>query len=119
MAEPKAATTRLEGFIKEWGVKPGVFARKAGISRQHLLRLRNGTMDPSRGVMCKLALAASEMRGRRVFIDEMFELTESEWLAHNLLIIARVILTTLPPMSPNELAMFDPQAVRLRQPRSK
>jgi hypothetical protein len=110
MAEPKTATTRLEGFIKEWGVKPGVFARKAGISRPHMRRLRNGLADPSRGVMCRMALAASAMRGRRVFIDEMFELTESEWLAHNFLIVARVILATLPPMSPNELAMFDPYA---------
>ena len=59
--------TRLENFIKEWGVKPGVFARKASVSRQHMLRLRKGTMDPSRAVMCRLALAASEMRSRRVF----------------------------------------------------
>jgi transcriptional regulator with XRE-family HTH domain len=110
MTNPKTATTRLEGFIKEWGVRPGVFARKAGISRPHMRRLRNGLADPTRGVMCKLALAASELRGRRVFIDEMFELTESEWLAHNFLIIARVILTTLPLMSPDELAMFDPYA---------
>jgi len=119
MENAQERITRLEKFIKEWGVKPGVFARKAGISRPHMQRLRNGLADPTRGVMCKLALAASEMRGRRVFIDEMFELTESEWLAHNFLIIARVILTTLPPMSPNELAMFDPQALRLRKPRSK
>src|SRR3954452_22051118 len=88
--------TRLEKFIKEWGVKPGVFARKAGISRQHMLRLRNATMDPSRGVMCKLALAASAMRSRRVFIVEMFELTESEQLAHGLLITTKAVLLTMP-----------------------
>jgi hypothetical protein len=96
MTEPKAAPTRLENFIKEWGVKPGVFARKAGISRQHMQRLRNGTADPSRGVMCRMALAASEMRSRRVFITEMFELTESEKLAHGLLVTAKFILFTIP-----------------------
>jgi transcriptional regulator with XRE-family HTH domain len=89
--------TPLEAYLQAWGVKPGVFARKAGVSRQHLLRLRNGTMDPSRGVMCKLALAASAMRSRRVFITDMFELTESEELAHQLLIVAKFMLTTTPP----------------------
>jgi hypothetical protein len=88
--------TRLEKFITEWGVKPGVFARKAGISRPHMQRLRNGLADPTRGVMCKLALAASAMRGRRVFIIEMFELTESEQLAHGLLITAKMVLCTMP-----------------------
>src|SRR4051794_36549510 len=89
--------TRLEKFIKAWGVKPGVFAKRAGVSRQHLLRLRSGTMDPSRAVMCKLALAASAMRNERVFITDMFELTESEELAHNLLVVAKFMLTTTPP----------------------
>jgi transcriptional regulator with XRE-family HTH domain len=89
--------TRLDTYIQEWGVKPGVFARKAGVSRQHLLRLRNGTMDPSRAVMCKLALAASAMRNERVFITDMFELTKSEELAHNLLVVAKFMLTTTPP----------------------
>jgi transcriptional regulator with XRE-family HTH domain len=97
MAEPKTATTRLEKFIKAWGVKPGVFAKRAGVSRQHMLRLRNGTMDPSRGVMCRMAVAASAMRNERVFITDMFELTESEELTHNLLIVAKLVLATLPP----------------------
>lgn len=88
--------TRLDKFITEWGVKPGVFARKAGISRQHMRRLRNGEMDPTRGVMSRMALAASEMRSRRVFITEMFELTESEQLAHGLLITAKFVLFTMP-----------------------
>ena len=88
--------TRLEKFITEWGVMPTVFARRAGVSRQHLLRLRNGTAEPTRAVMCKLALAASAMRNERVFIIEMFELTESEQLAHGLLITAKMVLLTMP-----------------------
>jgi transcriptional regulator with XRE-family HTH domain len=88
--------TRLEKFITEWGVMPTVFARRAGVSQRHLLRLRNGTAEPTRAVMCKLALAASAMRNERVFIIEMFELTESEQLAHGLLITAKMVLLTMP-----------------------
>jgi transcriptional regulator with XRE-family HTH domain len=97
MENAQESVTRLDAYLREWGVKPGVFARKAGVSRQHLLRLRNGTMDPSRAVMCKLALAACAMRNQRVFIADMFELTESEELAHNLLAVAKFMLTTPPP----------------------
>jgi transcriptional regulator with XRE-family HTH domain len=96
MENAQERVTRLEKFIKAWGVKPAVFAQRAGVSRQHLLRLRNGTMDPSRAVMCKLALAASAMRNERVFVTDMFELTESEELTHNLLIVAKLVLNTLP-----------------------
>ena len=88
--------TRLEKYIQEWGVMPTRFARKAGISRQQLLRLRNGAAEPTRAMMCKLALAASAMRNERVFIVEMFELTESEQLAHGLLITAKMVLLTMP-----------------------
>jgi hypothetical protein len=88
--------TRLEKFIKEWGAQHIAFARKAGISRQHLFQLRKGLAEPTRATMCKLALAASEMRGHRVFVVEMFELTESEDLTHQLLIVAKAILATTP-----------------------
>jgi transcriptional regulator with XRE-family HTH domain len=88
--------TRLEAFIKQWGVKHITFARKAGISRQHLFQLRKGLAEPTRATMCKLALAASAIQNRRVFVVEMFELTESEQLAHGLLITAKLILLTMP-----------------------
>lgn len=88
--------TRLERFITEWGVKHIALARKAGVSRQHLFKLRKGTAEPTRAVMCKLALAASAIQNRRVFMVEMFELTESEQLAHGLLITAKAVLLTMP-----------------------
>jgi transcriptional regulator with XRE-family HTH domain len=88
--------TRLETYIKEWGVKPTILARKAGISRQQLFQLRKGTAEPTRATMCKLALAASAMRNRRVFVIEMFKLTESEDLTHQILIVAKAILATMP-----------------------
>jgi transcriptional regulator with XRE-family HTH domain len=71
-------TTRLECFLREWGVKPSVFAKRAGISRQHLLRLRRGTMEPTRRMMVILAEAASSMRFRTVRVVELFELSPGE-----------------------------------------
>jgi transcriptional regulator with XRE-family HTH domain len=88
--------TRLERFITECGFIPTVFAQRAGVSRQQLFKLRKGTAEPTRATMCKLALAASAMRNERVFIVQMFELTESEQLAHGLLVTAKVILATKP-----------------------
>ena len=52
-------------------------------------------MEPTRGVMCKLALAASLMRNERVYVVQMFELTESE-LTHQFLVVAKLVLNTLP-----------------------
>ena len=88
--------TRLERYLNDWGVKKNIFARRAGVSRQHLLRLRNGSAEPTRDVMVKLANAATEMRHERVFIVEMFELTESEELIAGALVLIKLILTTTP-----------------------
>ncbi len=88
--------TRLERFLRESGLMPSALATRAGISRQHLSRLRKGTAEPSRAVMVKLALAASAIRSRRVFIVEMFELSESEDAAYQLMVVARFILGTMP-----------------------
>jgi transcriptional regulator with XRE-family HTH domain len=73
-------TTRLESFLREWGVKPSAFAKRAGISRQHLLRLRRGTMEPTRRMMVILAEAASAMRFRTVRVVEIFELSQADEL---------------------------------------
>ena len=88
--------TRLEKFITEWGVMPTVFARRAGVSRQQLYKLRKGTAEPTRATMCKLALTASVMCNERVFVVDMFELTQSEDLAYGLLLSAKMLLLTLP-----------------------
>lgn len=88
--------TRLESFLKRNELPPTVLARQAGISRQHLLRLRRGIAEPTRDVMVRLTLAASAMRVRRVFVVEMFKLTDSEEATHQLLIVAKVILATPP-----------------------
>jgi transcriptional regulator with XRE-family HTH domain len=67
--------TRLEVFLKQAGVKPSRLAARAGVSRQHLLRLRRGEMEPTRRMMVTLANAASQMCHRTVCTVELFELS--------------------------------------------
>jgi transcriptional regulator with XRE-family HTH domain len=64
--------------MTEWGVMPHAFAKRAGISRSHLLRLRKGEMEPSRRVMAALTEAASFMRGKSVYTVELFVLAHSD-----------------------------------------
>jgi hypothetical protein len=70
--------TRLEIYMEEWGVASGAFARHAGISRTHLLRLRRGDSEPSRATMVALAGTASAMRSRYVYVVELFELAPAD-----------------------------------------
>jgi transcriptional regulator with XRE-family HTH domain len=70
--------TRLEIYMEEWGVSSGAFARHAGISRTHLLRLRRGDSEPSRATMVALAETASAMRSRYVYVVELFELAPAD-----------------------------------------
>lgn len=79
-------STRLEQYIRSTGMPPAALARQARISRQHLLRLRRGLAEPTRDVMVRLALAASALRARRVFVADLFELTETEDLIQGILV---------------------------------
>ncbi len=72
------AVTRLESYMQEWGVMPGAFAKRSGVSRAHLLRLRRGDMEPTRRVMVALADAASAMQHKTVFVVELFELSRAD-----------------------------------------
>jgi hypothetical protein len=69
------STTRLETFLGDWGVMSGVFARRAQISANHLLRLRRGEAEPTRWMMVTLAETASAMLSRPVYVVELFELS--------------------------------------------
>jgi transcriptional regulator with XRE-family HTH domain len=70
--------TRLDLFIKQAGVKPSRLAERAGVSRQHLLRLRRGEMEPTRRMMVALANAVSQMCCRTVYTVELFELSPGD-----------------------------------------
>ena len=70
--------TRLETYMREWGVMSSTFARRSGISRPHLLRLRKGDAEPSRRVMVALTETATLMRESPVYMVELFELSPSD-----------------------------------------
>jgi hypothetical protein len=59
-------------------VRPSYLADDAGISRQHLLRLRKGTAEPTRLVMIWLTTAARRILRSRVKITELFDLGDGE-----------------------------------------
>ena len=78
--------TRLEAYLKEWGVMPSAFAKRSGVSRAHLIRLRRGEMEPSRRLMVALTEAASYMRDRTVYVVELFELSRADEAIYRALI---------------------------------
>lgn len=69
-----AYATLLEDFIVRYRLKPAAVARAASCSRQHLGRLRRGEAEPTRDMMIRIAEACGNLRGRRVTIDDVFEL---------------------------------------------
>ena len=67
-------STRLEAFLKSRGLKPAHVARESGYSRQHLLRLRNGRMEPTRRCMAAIAAACRRLSGESVRAADLFDL---------------------------------------------
>jgi transcriptional regulator with XRE-family HTH domain len=65
--------TRLEWFIRTRGLKPKHIAEDAGISRQHLLRLRKGKAQPSAKVIANIRRACARLTRRRVSIHDLFD----------------------------------------------
>jgi hypothetical protein len=70
--------TRLESFIKSRGIKPAHLARESGYSRQHLLRLRLGRMDPTRRCIIALVAALRRLSRENVQAHHVFELSPAE-----------------------------------------
>lgn len=80
---PQGTPTRLEEFIRANDLLPALLAEEAGISRQHLLRLRFGIAEPTRPMMIWITVAARRLvnqqrHGRRVRLTELFDLGEGE-----------------------------------------
>ncbi|HEV8433335.1 MAG TPA: helix-turn-helix transcriptional regulator [Thermoanaerobaculia bacterium] len=68
--------TRLQSFLKAKGIKPMRLAADAGVSRQHLLRLRRGTTEPTRRVMVALATACRRITRNPVRVADLFDIGE-------------------------------------------
>jgi transcriptional regulator with XRE-family HTH domain len=66
--------TRLESFLKSRGIKPAHLARESGYSRQHLLRIRMGRMEPTRRCIAAIASACRRLSGEDVRAFELFDL---------------------------------------------
>lgn len=66
--------TRLESFLKSRGIKPAHLARESGYSRQHLLRIRLGRMEPTRRCIAAIAAACRRLSGEQVRAADLFDL---------------------------------------------
>lgn len=73
MAEIKDAT-RLEWFIRTRGLKPRHIAQEAGISRQHLLRLRKGKAQPTSETIAGVRRACARLLRKRVSVHDLFDI---------------------------------------------
>jgi hypothetical protein len=67
-------TTRLEAFLKQTAIKPAHLARESGYSRQHLLRIRMGRMEPTRRCIAAIAAACRRLSGQPVRASDLFDL---------------------------------------------
>lgn len=67
-------STRLERFLKQKGIKPAHLARESGYSRQHLLRIRMGRMEPTRRCIAAIVAACRRLAREPVRADDLFEL---------------------------------------------
>jgi hypothetical protein len=67
--------TKLESFLKSRGIKPAHLAKESGYSRQHLLRVRMGKMEPTRKCIEALVVACQRItRDRRINANHLFDL---------------------------------------------
>lgn len=72
--------SRLGRFLRDNRLVPNEVADVTGISRQHLLRLRKGTAEPTRPLMIWLTIACRRLivGRRRVRLTELFDLGDGE-----------------------------------------
>ena len=77
-AKAKRKPTRLGLFLKANKLKPSAVARECGYSRQHLVRLRYGILEPTRKAMAAITDTVSRMLRRPTYSVELFELGEMD-----------------------------------------
>jgi predicted transcriptional regulator len=68
--------TRLQRFLYQHGLKPAHVARESGYSRQHLLRLRRGEMEPTRACIAAIVTACRRLTKGVVRADDLFNLDD-------------------------------------------
>jgi len=68
----------LERFIRSHDIRPAHLADFAGISRQHLFRVRFGAAEPTRPIMLWITDACGRLLKRSVRVSELFDLGDGE-----------------------------------------
>jgi predicted transcriptional regulator len=68
--------TRLDQWLAAHKVKPARLACESGYSRQHLLRIRKGEMEPTRRCIAAIVTAGRKLSGEAVRASELFDLGE-------------------------------------------
>jgi predicted transcriptional regulator len=68
--------TKLEAYLKAKGIKPAHLALHSEYSRQHLLRIRMGRMEPSRKCIKAVVSACRRLAREHVTAAELFDLDE-------------------------------------------
>jgi predicted transcriptional regulator len=68
--------TKLEAFIKARKLKPLRVAFEADYSRQHLLRIRMGKMEPTRKCIKAITAAIRKLTREPVTASDLFDLDE-------------------------------------------
>jgi hypothetical protein len=68
--------TKLEEFLRSRGIKPAHLARESGYSRQHLLRIRLGRMEPTRRCIAAIVVACRRLAREPVRATDLFDLEE-------------------------------------------
>jgi hypothetical protein len=72
-----AYPTKLEQFLKSRDIKPAHVARESGYSRQHLLRIRMGRMEPTRRCIAALVAACRHLSREAVQAQTLFDLGDA------------------------------------------
>jgi predicted transcriptional regulator len=68
--------TKLETFIKSRKLKCVRIAFEAEYSRQHLLRIRKGTMEPTRKCIKAITSAIRRITHENITASDLFDLEE-------------------------------------------
>lgn len=66
--------TKLENFLRRHAIKPAHLAKESGYSRQHLLRIRKGAMEPTRRCISAIVGACRRLSHQNVNAADLFEL---------------------------------------------
>ncbi|HXA18955.1 MAG TPA: hypothetical protein VN380_18315 [Thermoanaerobaculia bacterium] len=66
--------TKLEAYLKAKGIKPAQLALHSEYSRQHLLRIRMGRMEPTRRCIKAIVSACRRLAREPVTASDLFDL---------------------------------------------